>query len=137
MKNSSEISFNLTKSNHILFECIVNGIKGKFILDTGASNSCIDYLSALKFNISFKISKEKASSASNQMSETFYSRNNKLEIAGLTKKNFEIILFDMSHINNSFNEKEIDEIDGIIGGDVLIEFNANINYLNKKISLKL
>ena len=137
MKNSSDISFNLTKSNHILFECIVNGIKGKFILDTGASNSCIDYLSALKFNISFKISKEKASSASNQISETFYSRNNKLEIAGLTKKNFEIILFDMSHINNSFNEKEIDEIDGIIGGDVLIEFNANINYLNKKISLKL
>ena len=137
MKNSSEISFNITKSNHILFECIVNGIKGKFILDTGASNSCIDYLSALKFNISFKISKEKASSASNQISETFYSRNNKLEIAGLTKKNFEIILFDMSHINNSFNEKEIDEIDGIIGGDVLIEFNANINYLNKKISLKL
>ena len=34
----------------------------------------------------------------------------------------------MSHINNSFKEKEIHEVDGIIGGDILVEFNAIINY---------
>ena len=54
----------------------------------------------------------------------FISKNNILEIADLIKNNFEIILFDMTHINNSFNEKNINEIDGIIGGDILKEFNA-------------
>ncbi len=43
----------------------------------------------------------------------------------------------MSHINNSFKEKEIEEVDGIIGGDILNELNANINYKKKSLTLKL
>ncbi len=137
MNKKTTINFEITKSNHIIIECKVNSINGKFIIDTGASNSCIDYLLVEKFNLSFKKYNEQASSATNQINETFFSKKNNLEIAGLIKNNFEIVLFDMSHINNSFNEKNIDEIDGIIGGDILMEFNANINYLNKKITLKL
>ena len=34
-------------------------------------------------------------------------------------------------------KKKIDKIDGIIGGDILLKFNAAINYLNKKITLQL
>ncbi len=137
MNKKTTINFKITKSNHIIIECKVNSINGKFIVDTGASNSCIDYLLAEKFNLSFKKYNEQASSATNQINETFFSKKNNLEIADLIKNNFEIVLFDMSHINNSFNEKNLDEIDGIIGGDMLMEFNANINYLNKKITLKL
>ena len=133
----ASVDFTITTSNHIIIECKVNYINGKFIIDTGASNSCIDYSLVEKFNLSFIKSNEKASSASNQISETFFSKRNNLEIAGLIKNNFELVLFDMSHINNSFKEKQIDEIDGIIGGDILRKFNAKINYLNKKITLKL
>ena len=133
----ASVNFTITTSNHIIIECKVNYINGKFIIDTGASNSCIDYSLVEKFNLSFIKSNEKASSASNQISETFFSKRNNLEIAGLIKNNFELVLFDMSHINNSFKEKQIDEIDGIIGGDILRKFNAKINYLNKKITLKL
>ena len=43
----------------------------------------------------------------------------------------------MSYINNSFREKEIGEVDGIIGGDILNEFDANINYEKKLLTLKL
>ncbi len=137
MNLKASVNFTITTSNHIIIECKVNYINGKFIIDTGASNSCIDYSLVEKFNLSFIKSNEKASSASNQISETFFSKRNNLEIAGLIKNNFELVLFDMSHINNSFKEKQIDEIDGIIGGDILRKFNAKINYLNKKITLKL
>ena len=54
MKKESEITLKLTKSNHIIIECKVNSINGKFIIDTGASNSCINYLSAEKFNLILK-----------------------------------------------------------------------------------
>ena len=118
-------------------DCKVNSINGRFIIDTGASNSCINYLLSKKFKLRFKKSNEKASSASNEINDIFYSKNNILEIDDLKKNNFEIILFDMSHINNSFKEKEIEEVDGIIGGDILNELNANINYKKKSLTLKL
>ena len=42
----------------------------------------------------------------------------------------------MTFINNSFKEKEIKEVDGIIGGDILNEFNVCINYKKKEINLE-
>ncbi len=137
MNKKANTNFILTDSNHIIIECKVNSTNGKFIVDTGASNSCIDIMLVKKFDLSFKKSYEKASSATNQINEIFFSKKNTLEIAGLIKNDFELLIFDMSHINKSFNEKKIDEIDGIIGGDILLKFNATINYLNKKITLQL
>ena len=137
MNKKASTNFILTDSNHIIIECKVNSINGRFIVDTGASNSCIDIMLVKKFELSFKKSNEKASSATNQINEIFFSKKNTLEIAGLIKDDFELIIFDMSHINKSFNEKKIDEIDGIIGSDILLKFNATINYLNKKITLQL
>ena len=106
MNKKANTNFILTDSNHIIIECKVNSINGKFIVDTGASNSCIDIMLVKKFNLSFKKSNEKASSATNQINEIFFSKKNTLEIAGLIKNNFELIIFDMSHINKSFNEKK-------------------------------
>ena len=59
-----------------------------------------------------------------------------MEIDDFKKDDFEILLFDMSHINNSLNEKEIKAVDGIIGGDILNEFKAIIDYNNKTLTLK-
>ena len=47
------------------------------------------------------------------------------------------MLFDMTHINDSLKEKEISELDGIIGSDILNQFNACINYKKKEITLEL
>lgn len=32
----------LTKTNHFKTTAVINGVKGKFIVDTGASNTCIE-----------------------------------------------------------------------------------------------
>ena len=136
MKKEHKISFLLTKSNHIQIKCKINYISGIFIVDTGASNSCINYLSASKFNVKFKKSNETASSATNEINETYYSKNNKLKIGDFRKKDFDLVLFDMTFINNSLKEKGISEVDGIIGGDILNELNVCINYKKKEISLE-
>ena len=129
------VTFTLIETNHIIIDCKINGVNGKFILDTGASSSCIDLLSADKFSLSFEKFKEKTSSATNIIKETFQSKKNTFEIAGLIKTNFELILFDMKQINDSLNEKEISNIDGIIGGDFLVEYNVVIDYKNKLLEL--
>ena len=136
MKKENKVGFLLTNSNHIIIECEINYISGIFIIDTGASNSCINYLSASKFNVEFKKSNETASSATNEINETYFSKNNKLKIGDFQKNDFDLVLFDMTFINNSLKEKGVSELDGIIGGDILNELNVCINYKKKEISLE-
>ena len=137
MKKKIKISFLLTSSNHILIECKINYVSGTFLVDTGASNSCINYLSASKFDIEFEVSNEKASSATDEINEIFNSKKNTLEIGDFQKNDIDLVLFDMSFINNSLKEKGVSEVNGIIGGDILNELNACINYKKKEISLEL
>ena len=129
MKIETTINFEITVSNHIIIFCKVNSVRGRFIIDSGASNSCINYYSKEKFNLKFKKSNEKASSATDQITNIFYSKNNTLEIAKMKKNNLDFIIFDMSHINNALNEKDIKKVDGIIGGEILKELNAVISNL--------
>ena len=136
MKKENKVGFLLTNSNHIIIECEINYISGIFIIDTGASNSCINYLSASKFNVEFKKSNETASSATNEINETYFSKNNKLKIGDFQKNDFDLVLFDMTFINNSLKEKGVSNVDGIIGGDILNELNVCINYKKKEISLE-
>ncbi len=137
MKKENTISFLLTNSNHILIECELNYVSGIFIVDTGASNSCVNYLSASKFNIEFEVFNEKASSATEEINEIFNSKKNVLKIGGIQKNDFDLVLFDMTFINNSLKEKDISNVDGIIGSDILNELNACVNYKKKEISLEL
>jgi predicted aspartyl protease len=136
-KKKLEASFIKTKSNHIIIKCFVNKIEGRFIVDTGASNSCINQFCSEKFNINYIKYPEKGSSATNYIDNMFYSKKNKIEIAGLIINDVEILLFNMTQINKSFREINIENIDGIIGGDILVKFNAKINYKKNKLSLKL
>ena len=41
MMDTSSVKLVFLETKHYLIEAKVNGVKGRFILDTGASNSCI------------------------------------------------------------------------------------------------
>ena len=68
------ISFKRLKTNHIQVKAEINSVKGLFIIDTGASNSCIDLKLCDFYNISYEKSSEKASSATDQISNTMISK---------------------------------------------------------------
>ena len=131
----SSIKLIFLETKHYLIEAKVNGIKGRFILDTGASNSCICTSLEDKFKVISKESKEKASSATSQMTHTKISKSNTIQI-GKWKDKINIITFDMNHINNSLSEKKIDPIDGIIGADIFKKSQAILDYNKNKLYLK-
>ena len=138
LKESGYMSTNLDflKTKHYSLEAKINGINGKFILDTGASNSCICTSLENKFKVISKESKEKASSATSQMTNTKISKSNTIQI-GKWENKINLITFDMSHINNALSEKKINPIDGIIGADILKKSKAILNYKSNKLYLKL
>ena len=138
LKESGYISIklNFLKTKHYSLEANINGINGKFILDTGASNSCICTSLENKFKAISKECKEKASSATSQMTHTKISKSNTIKM-GKWENKIKLITFDMSHINNALSEKKINPIDGIIGADILKKSKAILNYKSNKLYLKL
>jgi hypothetical protein len=135
-KGYSSVKLIFSETKHYLIEAKVNGIEGRFILDTGASNSCICTSLEDKFKVISKESKEKASSANSEMTNTKISKSNIIQI-GKWKDKINLISFDMTHINRVLNEKETESVDGIIGADVLKKSKAVIDYESNKLYLKI
>ena len=48
-KKYKKIKFKVLKTQHLLIIAKINNIKGTFILDTGASNSCVGFEAIEKF----------------------------------------------------------------------------------------
>ena len=138
LKNKGYFSVNLIflKTKHYLIKAKINGISGEFILDSGASNSCVCITKENKFKLESKKSKIRASSATSEMSNTSISKKNSMAI-GKWKDLINLITFDMSHINHTLNEKEIESVDGIIGADVLKKSKGILDFKSNKLYLKL
>ena len=130
------VKLKLLKTNHCLLKACINGVVGKFILDSGASSSCVCLSSENKFKIDSKETKIKASSATSKMEDTRLSKNNTIEL-GKWRSTNNLVSIDMTHINSVLNEKVTESVDGIIGADVLKKSKALIDYESNKLYLKL
>lgn len=123
-------------SNHFEFSAKVNGITGSFILDTGASNSCIGTDSIDYFNLKTQDSSVKAAGAGAVNMQTQISEQNLLQIGTWKKKNVDFVIFDLSHVNEALRLAEAAPVHGIIGADVLKSSRAVIDYGRNCLYLK-
>ena len=130
------VTLKLLKTNHYLLKACINRVEGKFILDSGASSSCICLSLESKFKIDSKKNKIKASSATSNMEDTRLSKNNTIELRKWRSK-INLVSIDMTHINRVLNEKVTESVDGIVGADVLKKSKAVIDYESNKLYLKI
>lgn len=131
-----KVKFKVTKSQHLLIKVSINGIKGDFILDTGASSSCIDFESVDYFTMKTSKSKTKASGAGATGMRTLISKENKLAIGAWKQKDFTLVVFDLSHVNQALLQHKTKAVHGIIGADVLQKGKSIIDYYNHCFYLK-
>jgi predicted aspartyl protease len=132
----SAIKLHKINTNHFEMKVRLNGVKGRFILDTGASNSCVDISLAEKFGLEVEDSETKAAGAGAVGMETKFSKGNRLRIKDWKYKDFNIVLLDLSHVNEALTEHQATAIHGIIGADVLEKGKAIIDYKKKRLYLK-
>jgi hypothetical protein len=129
-KGYKKIPFKVSKTQHLLIKATINGVKGNFILDTGASNSCIGFENISYFNVYAKASKTTASGAGAVGMETHLSKNNKLKLSRWETTTFNLVIFDMSHVNEALKQYKTKPVHGIIGADILLGGKAIIDYYN-------
>ena len=123
-------------TNHYVVIATLNGTAGRFILDTGASTTCVSTELATHFHLNPKPSEEKASSASANELDTEVAHHNKLVIGSWSSKRRSVVLFDMQAVNHALQKLDIETVDGIIGADILQSVNAIIDYKNDWLYLK-
>jgi len=136
-KGYTKIKLHLTKTNHFEIIAKINGVKGLFILDTGASNSCVGFESVDLFNLNVEDSEVKAAGAGAIDMVTQVSTKNIVKIGKWKSKRTSLILFDLTHVNTALANHDANLVDGIIGADILKKTKAVIDYNKKYLYLKL
>lgn len=125
-----------TETNHFEIIAKINGISGKFILDTGASNTCVGMDKIDFFKMASEVSNIKAAGAGATEMDTLISSKNKIQIGDWKKGKLKIVLFDLVHVNQALVSHKALPVDGIIGADVLKKGKAVIDYNKKCLYLK-
>ncbi|WP_264565760.1 retropepsin-like aspartic protease [Flavobacterium sp. N3904] len=131
-----KVKFKITKTQHLLIKATINGVKGNFILDTGASNSCVGFESIEHFALEAKKSKTKASGAGANGMLTQISSNNQLQLGKWKNNKLALVIFDLFHVNEALSQHKVKPVHGIIGADVLMKGKGIIDYFNHCLYLK-
>jgi len=134
--NYKKINFKVSKTQHLLIKATINGIKGNFILDTGASNSCVGFESVALLQLTAGSSSTKAAGAGAIGMFTQIAKDNTLQLGRWKDKAFHIVIFDLSHVNEALIQHKAKPVQGIIGADVLLKGKGIIDYFNHCLYLK-
>lgn len=135
-KDYLKIPLVLTETNHFELVASINGVKGRFILDTGASNTCVGMDKIEFFEMLSEATDIKAAGAGAAEMETLISNKNKIQIGDWKKKKQKVVLFDLTHVNQALVNHNALPVDGIIGADLLNKGKAVIDYHKKCLYLK-
>ncbi|MBW2938579.1 retroviral-like aspartic protease family protein [Aureisphaera sp. CAU 1614] len=124
------------KTGHYKLNVRVNSVLGDFILDTGASTSCIGISEASFFKLISEKSEIKAAGAGAIDMETLATKSKTLEIEKISLSNYEFVLFDLIHVNQALEQVGETPVHGILGADILKKLHAVIDYGRNCVYLK-
>ena len=131
-----KLNFKVSKTQHLLIKATINGVKGNFILDTGASNTCVGIENTSFFQLTAGSSSTTAAGAGATGMLTQIANDNILQIGRWKCKSFDIVIFDLSHVNQALIQHKTKPVHGIIGADILLKSEGIIDYYNCCLYLK-
>lgn len=123
---------------HLMIKIKINNKVSNLIIDTGASKTVFDkhriknFVSEKKFDTHDKLS---SGLGTNSMQSQLVTLK-KIKIGEVEILNYHTILLDLSHVNKSYEQIGLKPVDGVLGSDVLLKYNAVIDYEKKILKLK-
>ena len=123
---------------HLLLKVYINKKVASLIIDTGASKTVFDKTRIEKFVKERTFEKHEALS-SGLGTNTMQSEQvtiKKMKIGELEVENYMTVLLDLSHVNQSYEQVGQKPVDGVLGSDILLKYNAVIDYEKKILKFK-
>lgn len=114
------------ESYHLLVEVVINSsIKGKMVLDTGASRTVID--TSLSLDIDCTKETPYTSGIGGQVDVSF-TKLETLVIGAFRLENIALAMIDLSAVNSTYEQVSQQRILGLLGSDLLLKHHAKIDY---------
>ena len=127
------------EGSHLFVESTINNRPALLLMDSGASRSVFD-LSRIRLFETEKIFTvhEKLSTGlgTNSMPTQGVILGN-FTIGKLSLNNFDAILLNLQHVNESYSSLGLPPIDGVLGNDILVRYKAIIDLQKNKLTLSL
>lgn len=122
---------------HLIVEASINDVLIKLLIDTGASKTVFDSkrMRVLMSGKRFRKNHALSVGLGTSKMKSHYAVLEKFCIGELTLEKFQTVLLDLSIVNKSYNALGLSPIDGVLGGDILNQHGAEINYNKKQLTL--
>lgn len=120
---------------HLLVEIVVFGQKLLAVVDTGASRSVFDKSFIESHVKEIEHTEEAHATTLFTTSSTLQASIPKLKIGSLILNDYETVALDLEAVNQAYEGLGHPPIAAIIGGDLLLQFHATINYQKMKLFL--
>lgn len=131
-----KIQDDLRDGYHILCRVHIRNKEFRMLVDTGSSITIfsIDKASLLSEN-ELESNKQEIRSLGNSNIKSKYLVIDEMRIGDIVIKDYKTILLSLDHINDHFRKNGEPLIDGIIGGDILYDYKAVIDYEKREMML--
>jgi predicted aspartyl protease len=115
---------------HLMADITINRKKAKVIIDTGASRTVFDKDRIKKYvkTRSKKIKDKLSTGLGTSSMESHHLEISSLSIGKITIKKYATVLLDLSHVNNSYAQLGLEQIEGVLGSDILYNYKARIDF---------
>jgi predicted aspartyl protease len=123
---------------HLMIKMYINRKLANLIIDTGASKTVLDKKRAEKYvlNKEFALHNKLSSGLGTNTMESQTTILKKIKLGEIEIENYTTVLLDLSHVNGSYEQLGLTPIDGVLGSDILLRYNAVIDYQKKVLKLK-
>lgn len=123
---------------HLMIQASINNKKARLLIDTGASKTVFDKARIGKFidENEFELNEKLSTGLGTNSMQTHSAAIKKIQFGELVIKNFKTIVLDLSHVNESYGKLGFPVIDGVLGSDVMMQYNALIDYQSKELKFK-
>jgi hypothetical protein len=129
------IPLRLNAVNHFEVDVTVDTCAGRFVLDTGASMTCLDKSAAARFHVALQPSSEKAAGAGQgQLDIEVGAAQFALAQYGLGEFQFAVV--DFSHLNRELLQRGTLPVDGVLGADILRSRAGILDYESATLFLR-
>jgi hypothetical protein len=115
---------------HIFAKIKVNKVICSMLIDTGASKTVIDSNRISRFvdHNDFEENDQLSTGLGTDTMQSHLVEIDEIELGDIIIENSPVVIIDLSHVNNAYRKMEQEEIDGVLGSDILLQFNAVIDF---------
>lgn len=122
---------------HIFIDAQINGKPARMLVDTGASRTVFDAVRIKQFLDEKETNFEKNDKLSTGLgTNTMESHSviiNRFGLGNTVFDDYNAVILNIDHVNQSYSQLGFPEIDGVLGGDLLSELKAVIDYRKQEL----